>query len=167
MSAFSIRVKLEKYVIDSLRRDDLFFYEGHDSERVGGIRGPDVSGPFATDEQLCRVVNHALAFSKRVLMLYDLGDNIPPIAVTEGARPIGNGRCDEHFRTAAMCEATCVGCRRAKDGDDSTVKYVLDGYSFKTLGEAIVFALALRDRENANDARYTAQCIQRVLKGAE
>jgi hypothetical protein len=165
MSGFSVRVKLEKHIIESMKRDDPFFTARWTDVWVHGIQGPEAVGPFATGEDIARLVNHSLSFNKRILMVYDLGERIPPIAVTEGARGVGNGRCDEHWKTAALVEDACAGCRRAKDGDDDKIGYSLVSYGFKTLAEALVFAIALRDRENPNDARSTAQCIQRMLKG--
>lgn len=142
MSATSFSVTLSKSTQEAIARDDKLYSGGNIT--VSGIRGPDAIGPFATDEQLTRLVDHALAFNKKVLCVYDLGDNIPPIAVTQGSRK-------------------CWGAGSYHEDDDS-IHYTVTGNGFESLGHALAFALATRDRGNPNDARYTAEAIQRLLE---
>ena len=168
MSGISMRIKLDDTVINSMRRDDIMFSERHTDQRVGGIQGPEVAGPFATYEQWTDLVNHALAFNKEVVSVYDLGDNLPPIAVVKGERPVGNRRCDTHepYNPRNLRhDQPCKACEVARGGDNTTVKYVLRGYGFNTLSDAIIMAIALRDRRNPNDAMATSRCIQRLLSG--
>ncbi|KKK66813.1 hypothetical protein LCGC14_2960350, partial [marine sediment metagenome] len=53
------------------------------------------------------------------------------------------------------------------EDDNITVSYSMDGYGFHSLGNAIIFALALRDRRNPNDARHTATAIERLLTAVD
>ena len=110
---------------------------------VTTILGPREAGPFPTEDEIKSLVEHALAFHKTVQAVYCLGDNLPPIAVTVGQYASGGAAGHEE--------------------DDTTVSYSMDGYGFHSLGSAIVFALALRDRQNSNDARHTATAIERLL----
>ena len=176
MGNVSWRFELDQHVRDRMKRDDpLWFTESHTSERVSGIQTPDAVGGHATSDQLDLLVNHALAFNKRILDIVDLGDNIPPIAITEGSRPVSNARCEAHkaakeypghednYGDSFPRQSKCPDCRVAQQGDDTSVGYSLNGYGFKTLSGAIVFAIALRDRGDGNDARSTAQAINRIL----
>ena len=142
-----IRVKLEQSILEKRRREYPLFTG--DSVEVLSVQGPDEVGPFATDEQLGSLVNHVLAFNKCVLQVYNLGDNLPPIAVAKGQSKTfiaGEGRYHE---------------------DDDSIHYTVDHNGFHSLGAALVFALATRDRGNPNDARPTAACIMRLLTAVD
>lgn len=164
MAGISMRIPLDETVIASKRRDDIRFSERHTDERVGGIQGPEVAGPFATGEQWTELVNHALAFYKEVVMVYDLGDNLPPIAVAKGSRMVEIPK-QRHCQTRAVAEEGCDYCLDLFDADDNQVSYMLRGYSFSSLGDALVMALALRDRRNPNDAMWTSKAVRRLLQG--
>ncbi len=123
---------------------------GHTDEfdvEVPVIVGPPEAGPFPPDDEVARLVKHALVFHKTIRMIYCLGDNLPPIAVTVGRYASGGAA--------------------GHDEDDTTVSYSMDGYGFHSLGNAIIFALALRDRGEPNDARHTAAAIERLLNAPE
>lgn len=164
MSGTSVRVKLERHIIDRMKQDNPLFSGKYTDIRVSGIEG--AVGPFASEEDWARAVNQALAFHNEVLCVYDLGESIPLVVAAKGSHPVGNGRCDEHMgQYDREVEAACVGCQQERAGVPDRISYNADCYGFKTLGEALVMALALRDRGNPNDASATASCIQRVLKG--
>ena len=114
---------------------------------VTTIIGPAEAGPFPAEEDIAKLVEHVLAFYKTVRAVYCLGDNLPPIAVTVGL----------------YASSGAAGHEK----DDTSVRYCLDGYSFYSLGSAIIFAIALRDRRNPNDARHTATAIERLLNAPE
>ena len=114
---------------------------------VSVITGPAEAGPFPHNDEVEKLVKHALVFHKTIAAVYCLGDNLPPIAVTVGRYASGGAA--------------------GHDEDDTTVSYSMDGYGFHSLGNAIVFALALRDRRNPNDARHTATAIERLLTAPE
>ncbi|KKM22410.1 hypothetical protein LCGC14_1625630 [marine sediment metagenome] len=116
---------------------------GHRTTSVTTIIGPREAGPFSTTEEVERLVVHTLAFHKTIQAVYCLGDNIPPIAIAVGQYASGGAA--------------------GHDENDTTVSYCLDGYGFNSLGNAIIYAIALRDRCNPNDARYTATAIDRLL----
>ena len=114
---------------------------------VAVITGPAEAGPFPHDDEIASLVKHVLAFHKTIRAIYCLGDNLPPIAVVVGLYASGGAAGHEE--------------------DDTSVRYCLDGYGFHSLSKAIVFAIALRDRRNLNDARHTATAIERLLTAPE
>ena len=110
---------------------------------VAVITGPAEAGPFPHDDEIAGLVKHVLAFHKTIRAIYCLGDNLPPIAVTVVRYASGGAAGHEE--------------------DDTTVSYSMDGYGFHSLGSAIIYAIAMRDRHNPNDARHTATAIERLL----
>ena len=142
-----VKIKLEQS-IQMKRAHEFPLFKG-DSVEVVCIQGPAEVGPFATDEQLSSLVNHVLAFYKDVVHVYDLGDNLHPIAVAKG-----------------KSESFIAGEGRYYEDDDS-IHYTVDSHGFDSLGAALVFALATRDRGNPNDARPTAACIMRLLTAVD
>ncbi len=118
---------------------------GHRIISVTTMISPTEIGPFPWPDAIQDVVERALAFHKRILAVYCLGDNLPPIVATQGKRPIydtGEGRVVE---------------------DDDSLHFTVDCNGFHSLGSALVYAIAIRDRKNPSDARATATAIQRLL----
>lgn len=116
---------------------------------VAAIIGPAETGPFPTDEAVQNAVERAITFNKRLLAVYCLGDNLPPIVASQGKRP------------------TFVASESRTVEDDDSLTFSVDHYSFSDLGGALVYAIALRDRRNLNDARQTATAIQRLLTAVD
>jgi hypothetical protein len=114
---------------------------------VSVITGPVEAGPFPHNDEVAKLVEHALVFHKTIEAVYCLGDNLPPIAVVVGRYASGGAAGHED--------------------EDTSVSYCMDGYGFHSLGSAIIFAIALRDRRNPNDARHTATAIERLLTAPE
>lgn len=168
MGNVSWRFDLDKTVVDRHRQNNPLFSERFGtSARVSAIQTPEAVGDHATGDQLDKLVNHALVFNRRILEIIDLGEGIPPIAVCQGKYPVSNAFCDEHKHLSGRDfeKITCDDCTRIRiEGDDDSIHYSLTGTGYKTLAGALVGALALRDRKGeSNDARYTAQAINRIL----
>jgi len=128
---------------ESMHRDAGF------TASVTTIIGPREAGPFPTAEDISKLVKHTLTFFKTIQGIYCLGDNLPPIAVAVGKR------------------ASFIAAQGKVYEDDDSVHYVMDGHSFSSLGNAVIFALAQRDRRTPNDARHTATAIERLLTAVD